>query len=824
MAAIALVGNMIASGGGPASGCKLTSCIRSTSTPSPLYSDVGLTTHTTNPYVSDADGRLDFYFSSLIQYTWTVRTSDDATIIWQADIVGGVVTVTYADGILIHSTWAPPLATALGTRWTGVFGLARPQFDVWAYIVAAGLETADDQSAGVLACAADVAAIGGGTMYWRDGTYRFKGLRGASNTRYVGQTKGKVIWKPPVAGLASNEYLYFNTNSGAYTDFDIEMENITIDGDDLGNVFAQTTRSPLVNFSRVTRLKLRNIRSTNYGYIPMACAGIRDSSIVDCEADGIGFQGDARTATITQATPAVVTIANHGLTVGQAFRFSTTGGLPTGITAGLAYYVMATGLATNTFQFTATWGGAGAAVNTSSAGTGVHTVTTHSSNGGSGLWISKVGTDQTERTTIINFRARETYWTALEVHGIDITILGGGAKTVREAGIYAPHIPAADILNTGMKIVGFTVDGVIQSDISGSGYELAGIGGQVIGSSSANTDHAGFLWTDSQIWTVSGNAAKNFNKDSRGITPQGTAFGIITSSASPDQPQDMLFTGNTADDDQMVVTGYAAFAVGGGGASAVNIRAIGNNFGDVAWTSGNPLLTTKFGVGCFARSNDHAADTVATRITRFLGSGTYTPSDGITSIIVELVGGGGSGAGATASASQVSAGGGGGAGGYSIERILAAALGATETVTIGAGGAAPTAGNNAGNAGGTTSFGSLLSATGGSGGGTSSTAAVIGVAGTDAGAGSGGDVNAQGGAGGGATARFSDAIVLGGGGGDSYFGGGGAARLTFGAASVAGRQGGNYGAGGSGGVSIDAGGAVAGGAGAAGVVIVTEYF
>lgn len=48
MSAIALAGNMIDPGGGPAAGCKLTSCIRGTSTPSPLYSDVGLATRDPN--------------------------------------------------------------------------------------------------------------------------------------------------------------------------------------------------------------------------------------------------------------------------------------------------------------------------------------------------------------------------------------------------------------------------------------------------------------------------------------------------------------------------------------------------------------------------------------------------------------------------------------------------------------------------------------------------------------------------------------------------------------------------------------------------------
>jgi len=126
MAAIALVGNMIAPGGGPASGCKLNSYLRNTTTRSPLYSNVGLTTPTTNPYVGDADGRLEFYFDSAIEYEWSVTTSDGATVIWEADVVGGVISVTYADGVLIHSTWAPALATSLGSGWTAAFAATKP--------------------------------------------------------------------------------------------------------------------------------------------------------------------------------------------------------------------------------------------------------------------------------------------------------------------------------------------------------------------------------------------------------------------------------------------------------------------------------------------------------------------------------------------------------------------------------------------------------------------------------------------------------------------------------------------------------------------------
>lgn len=78
------------------------------------------------------------------------------------------------------------------------------------------------------------------------------------------------------------------------------------------------------------------------------------------------------TVTMTIASPAVVTLANHDLVAGQEIKFRTTGALPTGVTAGTTYYVISTGLATDTFRFSATSGGA--AVNTSGSQSGVHTM------------------------------------------------------------------------------------------------------------------------------------------------------------------------------------------------------------------------------------------------------------------------------------------------------------------------------------------------------------------------------------------------------------------------------------------------------------------
>lgn len=80
------------------------------------------------------------------------------------------------------------------------------------------------------------------------------------------------------------------------------------------------------------------------------------------------------TATITIDTPGVVTVAaGHGLEAGAAVVFTTTGALPTGLTAGTTYYVLASGLTATTFQVAATAGGT--AIDTSSTQSGTHTVT-----------------------------------------------------------------------------------------------------------------------------------------------------------------------------------------------------------------------------------------------------------------------------------------------------------------------------------------------------------------------------------------------------------------------------------------------------------------
>jgi hypothetical protein len=96
----------------------------------------------------------------------------------------------------------------------------------------------------------------------------------------------------------------------------------------------------------------------------------------------------------------------------------------------------------------------------------------------------------------------------------------------------------------------------------------------------------------------------------------------------------------------------------------------------------------------------------------FTASGTYTPTTGTTSVVVEAVGaGGGGGSSSTTGVGQTSAASGGGAGSFGVGRYTSGFSGAA--VTIGAGGTGVGLSGANGNGGGTTVVGSLISCPGG---------------------------------------------------------------------------------------------------------------
>lgn len=245
-------------------------------------------------------------------------------------------------------------------------------------------------------------------------------------------------------------------------------------------------------------------------------------------------------------------------------------------------------------------------------------------------------------------------------------------------------------------------------------------------------------------------------------------------------------------------------------ASAGSVASIAGNTG--AFTLGTGLSNSV--------NNIINTGVVTVKSQKFTSSGTYTPSTGMIYCIIECVGGGAGGGGVAGALAFSLGAGGGGSGGYSRLYSTAAAIGASQTVTIGTAGSAGSAGSNAGGNGGDTSVGTLCIGKGGTGGaGNSSsgfgTSGAGGVAGT-------GTITSTGQCGGqglyfsGSLGSASSTF-----GGSSLFGGGGQPGLTF--VTTAGAAGTGFGGGGAGGAAYNTASTVAGSAGSAGIVIITEY-
>lgn len=208
----------------------------------------------------------------------------------------------------------------------------------------------------------------------------------------------------------------------------------------------------------------------------------------------------------------------------------------------------------------------------------------------------------------------------------------------------------------------------------------------------------------------------------------------------------------------------------------------------------------------------------------FTASGTYTPTAGTNSVIVELLGAGGAGGGIPVSPSYGAGAPGGGGGGYGRKRITSGFSGVM--VTIGTGGVGVS--NNSGNSGGSSSFGSLLTCTGGTGGGVGNVAGstnvlaagIVGIGGTATSA----DISVAGGNG--AVALIGPAFAQAGNGGCTEY-----APYTYGPSTVAGTGSvsngtsglANRGAGGTGAFGLNNGIVASGGNGGSGLCIVWEY-
>ena len=303
-------------------------------------------------------------------------------------------------------------------------------------------------------------------------------------------------------------------------------------------------------------------------------------------------------------------------------------------------------------------------------------------------------------------------------------------------------------------------------------------------------------------WRGAYNGATAYSVDDV-ISYQGSSFVCILAS-----------TGNVPTN----TTYWNVFAEGGDVATTLTTQ------GDVLYRDGSGLQRLAAGTnGHFLKTQGSGANPVwaaagggmiAMQVFATAGSHTYTKSATTTKIKVIVTGGGGGGGGGENNWNSMS---GGGAGGTAI-KFITSGIGATESVTVGAGGSGASGGSSGttGSAGGTSSFGSHCSATGGHAGNATQPNSIT------SGVGSGGDINITGGAaqgfqGGDGTSDQAGGSI----GGASFWGGGGMVGNNGG--TIAGGSGQAYGSGGGAGDHDGGSNYGGGGAGKSGIVVVEEY-
>lgn len=213
-------------------------------------------------------------------------------------------------------------------------------------------------------------------------------------------------------------------------------------------------------------------------------------------ASKLGFFGD--TVTMTIASPCVVSMTAHGLAADTPISFSTTGALPTGVTAGTTYYVKSP--TADAFNISATAGGA--AINTSGSQSGVHSIWVHSwktfTNGaaykpmkklnlslfiGDGKYVASVDNANTFSANVLDLLPEHTI-TALTSSSYDLligTIIG---SNVRKCGVFlwdtfSPSWTAEDSVPDNGVNCFIDADGIIYAQIGTSGWIYYWTGAQM---------------------------------------------------------------------------------------------------------------------------------------------------------------------------------------------------------------------------------------------------------------------------------------------------------------------------------------------------------
>lgn len=158
--------------------------------------------------------------------------------------------------------------------------------------------------------------------------------------------------------------------------------------DELDVIYAADPDFYWIGFTAEIRDTLNQQLAADWAESKSVLMGL-ESNDVSTETPG-AVADKTSTVTMTIASPGVVSWAAHTLQNGDQVRFTTTGALPTGVTAGTTYYVIAQ--AAGTFQIAASLGGS--AIVTTGSQSGTHTATSPQYGGSIAEYIESMGYDR----------------------------------------------------------------------------------------------------------------------------------------------------------------------------------------------------------------------------------------------------------------------------------------------------------------------------------------------------------------------------------------------------------------------------------------------
>lgn len=142
-----------------------------------------------------------------------------------------------------------------------------------------------------------------------------------------------------------------------------------------GLFFARKNDGSIQIFAGISN-RLYVLNNTTFAWTPVSkvtTVAFSTDSAIDLE-DGFNILlEDGSNLLMEIAGDAIVNLASHPFAANDPVQFTSTVSLPTGISAGVVYYVISSGLGANSFKISATLGGG--ALQISSVGSGVHSIT-----------------------------------------------------------------------------------------------------------------------------------------------------------------------------------------------------------------------------------------------------------------------------------------------------------------------------------------------------------------------------------------------------------------------------------------------------------------